>query len=69
MTIKGYTTAEIGEDKRVYCPFCGKEISDMEDGYPRLVSRAGVMEDIIIGCTGCLDMWGSESWLESHERR
>ncbi len=66
--ITTYTSADIAEDGRVFCPICGSEISDMEDGYPRLVSRMGALEDVIVGCTGCLDLWGSESWKDSHGR-
>ena len=61
-----YSRPDIAEDGGVYCPFCGAEISDMDDGRPALVTRMGALEDVIVGCTSCLDMWGSETWKEYH---
>lgn len=63
-----FNTSEPKYSSALLCPVCGREIDDMDGGGIRLVSRWSreMRDDEIIGCTGCLEFWGGESWKEAH---
>ena len=63
-----FDTSEPKYQGVLLCPVCGREITDMDDDGIRLVTRWSrtMRDDEVIGCTGCLEFWGSESWKEAH---